>query len=141
MYTCAECGRQYDDGRKICDSDDCPGFMTVERAMKIVYSLAEQNALSKHEVHQEPALYDEFNKQHDALEIVEAFMDNNLNHGELCKEYDCGVALEVVHELARDNILDEFIADQDEALEEQRHLQQQACDVIEDFIVNHYGES
>lgn len=140
MYTCTECGREYDDGREICDSDDCPGFMSVEQAMKIVYSLAEQNALSKWEVRQEPDLYNEFNRQHDALEVVDAFMDNGFEHSEVCNEYDCGAALEIVHELARDNILDEFVADSDETLENQRYLQIKACAVVEDHIVNHYGE-
>lgn len=125
-----------------CDEDGIQsGFMSVERAMKIVYSLAEQNALSKHEVRQESELYEEFTRQHDSLEIIDAFMDNGCEpKAGVCSEYDCGEALVVVHELARDNILDEDIAVNDEALEQQRELQIKACDIVEDHIVNHYGE-
>lgn len=116
-------------------------MLNVQEAMSIVYSLAEQNALSKWEVRDEPDLYDEFNRQHDSLEIVDAFMDNGCEFdSEVCSEYDCGQALAIVHELASDNIIDEDMAYQDETLTRQREIQLEACAVVEDHIVNHYGE-
>lgn len=76
-FECGECGRVYDDGRDICDSDDCPNFMPIEEAIGIVYELAEQNALSD-DLQELDDMYDEMRRQHLALNVVHDFAVNQL---------------------------------------------------------------
>lgn len=115
--------------------------MQVEQALQIVYDLADQNALSATEVMYDAELQEDFELQHEALEIVQHYIDTDL--GSLMGKYtvvQIGRALEYVYDLASDNVLDEDLTDGHEVLEQQRAQQLEAIDVIHDHIANHFGE-
>lgn len=115
--------------------------MQVEQALQIVYELADQNALSATEVMYDTELQEDFELQHEALEIVQHYIDTDL--GSLMGKYtmeQVGVALQLVYELGADNVLDEDLTDGHEVLEQQRAQQLEAIDVIHDHITNHFGE-
>lgn len=53
---------------------------------------------------------------------------------------DTAMALQMVHDLARENVLDLSACAGDPNLEAERAEQQLALDMVEDLIVNQYGE-
>lgn len=116
-------------------------FMTVEDAMPIVFSLAEQNALLECETVGDEALEDMAIAQQEAFEIVQEYIDTD--YGSTMTRYthdQIGDALDIVHQLASDNLLDEDYGDMDTTLLKQRIEQLRALNVIQDHIVNHFGE-
>lgn len=50
-----------------------------------------------------------------------------------------GAALQIVYYLAKQNVIDE--KDCDDSLKEMRRTQLEALDIVEDFIVNNFGEN
>ncbi len=53
---------------------------------------------------------------------------------------EIGEALEITLELARDNVLEDKHCENDEVLLEEQQKQKDACNTVEDFIVNVIGE-
>lgn len=53
---------------------------------------------------------------------------------------DTGEALEIIFELAQENVLDEADCSGSPQLEVQRRIQQEALNVAHDFIVNNFGD-
>lgn len=77
-FECESCGREYDDDRDICDSDDCPGYMPIEEAIGIVVELAECQHLEDLGLATLDEMCDEVTRQRTALNVVHDFAVNQL---------------------------------------------------------------
>ena len=120
--------------------------MNAEDALPLVLELAEQNALIEPEIVGDEELQAEFERQHEAFEVVQNYIDTDF--ASMMPKYttdQIGDALELVWELGSDNVLDDYyVADGDrlvhDRLVDERERQLEAVNVIEDHITNHFGD-
>lgn len=106
-------------------------------ALRVVFDLAEENALRDEELGDSPLLIEEFEAQQHALEVVQEYMDTDA--GATMTRYTKSEILEglrVVLELGRDNVLDEDLCDNDQLLLDERERQLKAVDIVAEFIEN-----
>lgn len=106
-------------------------------ALRVVFDLAEENALRDEEIGDSPILTQEFEAQQHALEVVQEFMDTDV--GATMARYTQAETLEglrVVLGLGCENVLDEDLCDNDPVLLDERERQLKAVNIVAEFIEN-----